>query len=169
MPSLGENGAGKSTFCKVLTGLYIPEEGTIELFGEPVKFESPADSLKAGIGMVYQERNLVGYLTGAENICLGHEPGSKIFINKKKVNKDAEALCKRMGFNIPLDIPVEKLGAGVQQLIEIMRSFYMKPKMLILDEPTASLGQGEVGPFLDEIVRIKRRDGYFCHLYFTQD
>ena len=156
---IGENGAGKSTFCKVLTGLYIPEEGTIELFGEPVKFESPADSLKAGIGMVYQERNLVGYLTGAENICLGHEPGSKIFINKKKVNKDAEALCKRMGFNIPLDIPVEKLGAGVQQLIEIMRSFYMKPKMLILDEPTASLGQGEVGPFLDEIVRIKDETG----------
>ncbi len=156
---IGENGAGKSTLCKVLTGIHIPEEGTIELFGKPVKFESPSDSLKAGIGMVYQERNLVGYLTGAENICLGHEPGSKIFINKKKVNEDAAALCKRMGFNIPLDIPVEKLGAGVQQLIEIMRSFYMNPKMLILDEPTASLGQGEVDPFLNEIIRIKNETG----------
>jgi len=156
---IGENGAGKSTLCKLLTGIYRPDEGNIKLFGNKVKFDHPSDSLKAGIGMVYQERNLVGFLTGAENICLGNEPVSKIFIHKKKINEDAVNLCKRMGFNIPLDIPVEKLGAGVQQLIEIMRSFYLNPKLLILDEPTASLGQGEVGPFLDEIIRIKNDTG----------
>ena len=156
---IGENGAGKSTLCKLLTGIYVPEEGAIELFGEQVKFDHPSDALNAGIGMVYQERNLVGFLTGAENICLGNEPASKIFIKKNKIQNDAESLCKRMGFNIPLDVPVEKLGAGVQQLVEIMRSFYMNPKILILDEPTASLGQGEVGPFLDEIIRIKKETG----------
>jgi ABC-type sugar transport system ATPase subunit len=156
---IGENGAGKSTLCKLLTGIYVPDDGTIELFGEQVRFDHPSDALKAGIGMVYQERNLVGFLTGAENICLGNEPSSKIFIKKKQIIDDAESLCNRMGFNIPLDVPVEKLGAGVQQLVEIMRSFYMNPKVLILDEPTASLGQGEVGPFLDEIIRIKKETG----------
>jgi ABC-type sugar transport system ATPase subunit len=156
---IGENGAGKSTLCKLLTGIYIPDEGTIELFGEQVKFDHPSEALNAGIGMVYQERNLVGFLTGAENICLGNEPSSKIFLKKKQIMNQAESLCNRMGFNIPLDIPVEKLGAGVQQLIEIMRSFYVDPKILILDEPTASLGQAEVGPFLDEIIRIKKETG----------
>jgi ABC-type sugar transport system ATPase subunit len=156
---IGENGAGKSTLCKILTGIYTPDEGTIELFGKFVVFKHPSQSLKAGIGMVYQERNLVGFMTGAENICLGNEPVSKLLVNKKKIKEDAEAFCKRMGFKIPLDVPVENLGAGVQQLIEIMRSFYMDPKLLILDEPTASLGAAEVGPFLDEIIRIRKETG----------
>jgi ABC-type sugar transport system ATPase subunit len=156
---IGENGAGKSTLCKLLTGVYQPDGGQIELFGKKVEFSHPSDSLEAGIGMVYQERNLVPFLTGAENICLGNEPQSKLFIYKKKIKEESEDLAKRMGFHIPLHTPVEQLGAGVNQLIEILRSFYRNPQILILDEPTASLGQGEVEPFLDEIIRIKEETG----------
>lgn len=152
---IGENGAGKSTFCKMLTGVYQPDGGKIFVNGKEVRFHSPRESMAAGIAMVYQERNLVKMMTGAQNVVFGHEPTKGIFVDEKKTIQAAYELRDRLGLNIPLDIPVEKLGAGTQQLIEILRAFYLNPKILILDEPTASLGKGEIEPFLNLVKKIK--------------
>lgn len=152
---IGENGAGKSTFCKMLTGVYHPDGGTILMDGKEVHFPTPADSMAAGINMVYQERNLVGMYTGAENICLGDEPKKGIFVSPYKSAELAYEIREQLHLNVPLDVPVEKLGAGEQQLIEIMRAFKTNPKIMILDEPTASLSKEETQPFLDFIKRTR--------------
>lgn len=152
---IGENGAGKSTLCKMLTGLYSIDGGELYLDGERLEFKNTTESMKAGIGMVYQERNLVGMLTGAQNICLGNEPGKVGIISEKEAYERAIEIRDKLNLKIPLDVPVETLGAGEQQLIEIMRAFYNQPKVLILDEPTASLGEGEVEPFFAFINDIK--------------
>ena len=154
---IGENGAGKSTFCKMLTGIYHPDGGTIEIDGKKMSFRNAMDSSKAGISMVYQERNLIGYLTGAQNICLGLEPKKGILISEKEAMKRALEVRDKLGLTVPLDQPVENLGAGEQQLIEIMRAFYTNPKLLILDEPTSSLGENEIEPFLNFIKEMKKR------------
>ena len=153
----GENGAGKSTFCKMLTGVYHPDGGSIYIDGEKVNFQAPSESLAAGISMVYQERNLVGHLTGAQNICLGHEPRKGLLMDEKMIMQKAEELRAKLGIDVPLDVPVNQFGAGMQQIIEIIRAFYNNPSVLILDEPTASLGEGEVAPFL-EFVKSLRDD-----------
>lgn len=90
---IGENGAGKSTLCKMLTGLYSVDEGTIEILGEKKVFHTPADSIRAGIGMLYQERNLVPFLTAAENISLGYEAvnGLGMIDNKELMKRAAGA------------------------------------------------------------------------------
>lgn len=153
---IGENGAGKSTLCKMLTGAYSIDEGHIEINGERMDFKGPGDSMMAGINMVYQERNLVGYMTAAQNVCLGTELMKGIIINEKGILKKSEEVRGHLGVDVPLDVPVEKLGAGAQQLIEIMRATSTEPKLLILDEPTASLGEGEIGPFLDFVKRLTK-------------
>lgn len=151
----GENGAGKSTFCKMLTGVYHPDDGEIYVNGEKKVFHSPAESLASGISMVYQERNLVGHLTGAQNICLGREPKKGLLIDEKEIRKKAEEIRSKLGIEVPLDVPVDELGAGMQQIIEIIRAFYDNPSVLILDEPTASLGEGEVAPFLEFVKSLR--------------
>lgn len=153
---VGENGAGKSTFCKMLTGVYHPDAGEIFLDGKCVHFNTPSESIAAGISMVYQERNLVGMMTGAQNICLGQEPKKGVLIDNKKLIAQAEATKQQLGLTIDLHTPAEKMGVGEQQLIEILRAFQTKPKVLILDEPTASLGHGEIEPFLSFIKHIKK-------------
>lgn len=155
---IGENGAGKSTICKILTGQYQPTEGSLKMFGKPVQFKSTHDSKVKGISMVYQERNLIPHLTGAENIMLGSEPHNGPFMNMKKLRKRAYELRDRLGIDVPLDVPVNTLGAGSQQIIEIIRAFSTEPKVVILDEPTASLGEGEVAPFLEFVKRLKREN-----------
>lgn len=84
---IGENGAGKSTLCKMLTGEYNIDEGHIEINGEEMHFKEPADSMKVGISMVYQERNLVGYMTAAQNVFLGSEPMKGIVVDQKEIQK----------------------------------------------------------------------------------
>lgn len=156
---IGENGAGKSTVCKLLTGIYKPDEGDIYLFGKKVNFKNPKEAMEAGIGMVYQERNIVGFMNGAQNVCLGHEAKNGPFLNQKKMREKAEEIKKKLEVATPLDVPVEKLGAGEQQIIEIMRAFFVNPKLLILDEPTASLGISEVEPFIRFIKKLKDQMG----------
>ena len=157
---IGENGAGKSTLCKMLTGVYPVDGGEIQLLGEKRSFHTPADSIRAGIGMLYQERNLVSFLTAAENISLGYEPRNRMgMIDRAAVMRRAQELRAQLNVDTPLNVPVEELGAGEQQLVEIMRAFSMKPALLILDEPTASLGEGEIEPFLRFVTSLKREQG----------
>lgn len=151
---IGENGAGKSTFCKMITGNYTPSSGKIILDGKEVQLKSVSESLKAGIAMVYQERNLIGGLTGAQNISFGQEPLSGILIHEKEMLKTAEEMKKRLGIHVELDQPVESMSAGDKQQIEILRALQYQPKILILDEPTASLGKSEVDPFFKFIKKL---------------
>lgn len=150
---LGENGAGKSTLCKILTGLYRQDSGEIYFDGKRVSFKNANESLNAGIAMVYQERNLVPLLTGAQNIVIGAEKGA--FVNDKRASTEATKIKNMLKVDVPLDVYVNELGAGEQQLIEIMRALYRNPKLLILDEPTASLGESEVKPFLEFVKKMK--------------
>lgn len=154
---VGENGAGKSTFCKMLTGVYHPDDGTIWMHGQDYSPKSPVESMKMGVGMVYQERNLVENLTVAENICLGHEPIKGCIITKKEILRRSEEIRQQLKISVDLHAMISDLGAGMQQLVEIMRTIYNHPKVLILDEPTASLGEGEVEPFLEFVTQIKSK------------
>ncbi len=163
---IGENGAGKSTLCKMLTGAYPIDEGHIEIDGQRVSFKDPADSIAAGINMVYQERNLIGYMTAAQNICLGSENLKGVALDQKAMLDRAEKVRAQLGVDVPLNVPVEKMGAGAQQLVEIMRATSTQPKLLILDEPTASLGEGEIEPFL-KFVRRLTRDINISVIYIT--
>jgi len=151
---IGENGAGKSTLCKILTGNYIADEGEIDFLGKKVSFQRPSEALDAGISMVYQERNLISSFTGAQNICLGNEPGSGVLVKENDILEVSNKLKDMLGIDVPLDVPVGRLGAGIQQIIEIIRCFYHEPKLLILDEPTSSLGAEEVSSFLRFIKKI---------------
>ncbi len=155
---LGENGAGKSTFCKVLSGMYQPTSGQIFFNGAPVQFRSPHDALLTGLSMVYQERNLIPFLTGAQNICLGMENGPFGLVDRKKVMQAANEICDSTGAKINLDIPVEQLSLSEQQLIEILRALIHKPKLLILDEPTASLSHHAVTLLHDVIGNIRSQN-----------
>lgn len=153
---IGENGAGKSTFCKMLTGVYRPDGGAIYVGGRQVSFRSVRESIDAGITMVYQERNLIPMLTGAQNICLSSTAKGGVLLHEKQIMEQAEKIRERLHLHTPLDVPVETLGAGEQQLIEIMRALYSNPGILILDEPTASLGEGEIEPFLAFVKELKK-------------
>jgi simple sugar transport system ATP-binding protein len=138
---LGENGAGKSTLSNILTGLYRPDEGEIELRGEPVRFQSPRDAIDAGIGMVHQHFHLVEPFTVAENIVLGeHRPEARSFvIRPRSIEKQVSGLGDRYHLGIDPRARVWQLSIGEQQRVEILKVLYREAKILILDEPTAVL------------------------------
>jgi galactofuranose transport system ATP-binding protein len=141
---MGENGAGKSTMIKALTGVYTVDSGTIVVDGEKHMFSSPAASQAAGISTVYQEVNLVPNLSVAENMLLGREPRTWRGIDFKAMNRHASATLDRLGIDVD---PASELGAhpiAVQQLVAIARAVDVEARVLILDEPTSSLDADEV-------------------------
>jgi simple sugar transport system ATP-binding protein len=142
---LGENGAGKSTLMKIASGLLPPTRGHIVVRGTPCRFRSPADALRAGIGMVHQHFALVPTFTVLQNIILGHE-GRRVFapLQLDAVRQRVQALMQDGGLHAPLDVPVERLSLGVQQRVEILKMLYRQVDILILDEPTAVLTTVEV-------------------------
>jgi len=153
---MGENGAGKSTLCNMITGLLPPTKGEIFFEGKKVEFRHPKDALAVGIRMVYQDRNLIAYLTGTQSICLGLEDRKrKYFIDEKKMHERTAAICRDIGADVPLNVPIEELSVAEQQMIEIIRAVAHDPKLLILDEPTASLGSAEVEILFGVMRRLK--------------
>jgi ABC-type uncharacterized transport system ATPase subunit len=138
---LGENGAGKSTLSNILTGLYRPDEGTIGLYGEPARFDSPSDAIDAGIGMVHQHFRLVPPFTVAENIILGeHRPEARSFVVRpRRIERDVAGLGERYGVAVDPRARVWQLSVGEQQRVEILKALYREARILILDEPTAVL------------------------------
>jgi ribose transport system ATP-binding protein len=155
---VGENGAGKSTLCNVITGIFPPTHGTIYWKGEAIRITHPSEALSMGIAMVYQERNLIPGLTGAQNISLGMERARVGLIDEAYSRKMAEALRERVGARVPLDVQAGNLGASQQQMIEILRALAHRPQLLILDEPTASLDRNDI-ECLFQVVRHIREDG----------
>ena len=125
--------------------------------GNKVSYRTTTEAMAAGINMVYQERNLIPHLTGAQNIMLGNEITKMgVILDEREIRATAYKIRDELGIDIPLDMPVGHLSAGVQQSIEIVRAFSTNPKLLILDEPTASLGEKEIKPFLNFITKIKK-------------
>jgi ABC-type uncharacterized transport system ATPase subunit len=137
---LGENGAGKTTLMNVLYGLYHADEGEILIDGQPVRFASPADAIKAGIGMVHQHFMLIPVFTVAENVILGDEPtGAFGLIDRSRARSEVRELSRRFGLAVDPDAMVEELPVGTQQRVEIIKALLREARLLILDEPTAVL------------------------------
>ena len=154
---LGENGAGKSTLIKVLTGVYEADGGTITLGGEPIRPGSPREAEDCGIATVYQEVNLVPSLSVAENLCLGRQPGRFGFINWPATRRHARAALARLGLDVTIDVDSElgTLSVAIQQMVAIARALDRQARLLILDEPTASLDEKEVGDLFTILRRLR--------------
>jgi general nucleoside transport system ATP-binding protein len=134
---LGENGAGKSTLMSVLTGLYRPDEGELSISGRPVRFASPREAIRAGIGMVHQHFKLVGPLTVAENVILG-ETGS-LLLDRTATARKIREVSAAYGLKVDPEARVDSLSVGEQQRVEILRLLCRGARVFILDEPTAVL------------------------------
>ncbi len=151
---LGENGAGKSTLMNILYGLAVPDSGEIQIDGQPVTINGPADAIARGISMVHQHFMLVPVLTVAENILLGEETmANAVFIDRREAHRRIVELGKRFGFDIDPEAPVGSLSVGWQQRVEILKALYREARILVLDEPTAVLTPQET----TEIFAVLRR------------
>ena len=155
---LGENGAGKSTLIKVLGGIYIAEEGEIFIEGKKVEIDGVVPAREAGVSIVHQELVLVPYMTVAENIFLGREPGNKMNINRVKMAEDAQKLLDAYEMGIDANTLVEKLTIAQRQMVEIVKAISFNSKILVLDEPTSSISDKEVA-FLFDTVRNLTKQG----------
>jgi simple sugar transport system ATP-binding protein len=153
---IGENGAGKSTLMKVLYGMQRPDEGTMEVNGEPVSFRSPSDAIAAGIGMVHQHFMLADNLTVLENVILGNEPSRWGRIDFAGARAAIADLGRRHGLHVDPDRMVATLGVGDRQRVEILKVLYRGARILILDEPTAVLVPQEVEELFENLAELKR-------------
>ncbi|WP_370675467.1 sugar ABC transporter ATP-binding protein [Pleomorphomonas sp. PLEO] len=151
---LGENGAGKSTLTKMIAGVVSPSSGEILLDGKPVSFSGPADALKQGIAMVFQETSLVPSMTVAQNLYLGDEK----FLNRLRgVAISAQQFLQSLNFTVDPTATVATLGAAKRQMVEIARAVRLKARIIIFDEPTATLTPEEKRHFFALIRRLKER------------
>ncbi|MCP1200269.1 sugar ABC transporter ATP-binding protein [Notoacmeibacter sp. MSK16QG-6] len=154
---LGENGAGKSTLIKCLTGAYRRDSGEMILDGEPISPSSTAEAQELGIGTVYQEVNLLPNLTVAQNLLFGREPRRLGFIDGKAMRREAERMLKGYGVAIDVARDLGSYSVAIQQLVAIARAVDLSGKVLILDEPTASLDANEVRLLFNVVRGLKER------------
>ena len=140
---MGENGAGKSTIIKIITGVYTKDEGEIYIDGQHVTINSRQDAATLGISVIYQELSLVPDLTVTENIFLGHEIMKKGFPDKQEMRRQVQALIDKYGFIIQPDAVVASMGMAQRQMTEILKALSTEAKLLIMDEPTTSLSASE--------------------------
>jgi len=152
---LGENGAGKSTLIRIITGVYRPEEGEIQLAGKRVNFASPQQALTAGIGAVHQERNLIPHYSIAENIMLDRLPTKFGLIDRNHMRQQAKHWLGVLDLHIDPDIQVRRLSVAQMQLVEIARALSMQSRILLLDEPTASIAGNEIAILFNLLRRLK--------------
>lgn len=152
---MGENGAGKSTLLKILNGDYQQDEGEYLVNGQPCRFSSPREAVAAGIGVIYQERQIMLELTVGENIFLGRLPvGFLGHIKMNEVHEKAQKIIDEFGLNMRSTDKVKNLSVAYQQMVEIMKAYSRENlKMIAFDEPTASLSDAEI----DSLFRIIRK------------
>ncbi|MCQ2437449.1 MAG: sugar ABC transporter ATP-binding protein [Clostridia bacterium] len=143
---IGENGAGKSTLIKVLTGVHVPEEGEIYVDGQKVSFANPVHAREAGIACVYQELNIVPMLPVVDNVFMGRKVKNKLgLLDYPRMHKEAHEALTTLGHpEIDTHMECGKMGIGLQQMVEIAKAVSLNAKLLIMDEPTSSLGEQEV-------------------------
>ncbi|MCJ2164712.1 MULTISPECIES: sugar ABC transporter ATP-binding protein [unclassified Pseudodesulfovibrio] len=154
---VGENGAGKSSLIKVLCGIYMPDEGTMRYQGQPYLPQTPHKAMEAGIRVVYQEFNLLSYLSVAENIFFDDLPRRCGLVDFKTLYRKTQALLDLVGLDISPKTPVELLGVAQMQLIEIAKAISSDSKVLILDEPTATLSSKEIDMLFGIVAKLKAK------------
>ncbi len=155
---LGKNGSGKSTFVKIFAGVIQPTSGELFIDDERVDFKTPGDAHEKGIATIYQEMSLIPGLTVAENIFLNRMPKKGRMIDWKRAYRDADELLKTMGVKIDSHEVVQNLSMWQRQIVEITKAISYSPRMLMLDEPTSSLAQGEVQHLLEFVKTLKERN-----------
>jgi ABC-type uncharacterized transport system ATPase subunit len=150
---VGENGAGKSTLISVACGLYRADEGEVRAFGAALPPGDPRAAIEAGVGVVYQHFMLVGPLTVWENVVLGREPRRfGVLVDRARARREVAEAAQRFGLSVDIDAPIETLGVGAQQRVEIVKQLWRGARVLILDEPTAVLSPREA----EELVQTAR-------------
>jgi inositol transport system ATP-binding protein len=155
---IGENGAGKSTLLKILSGALTPDAGTIEYDGHAVAFAAPKEAQASGIVTIYQEFSLAPEMTVAENVFIGREPGSRLFVSWRRMAAETKAIAERIGLKRDPMTPVRDLSVAEQQLVEIARALSMQSRLIVMDEPTAALSEAEVANLV-RIVRALKAEG----------
>ncbi len=156
MALVGQNGAGKSTMIKIINGAYVRDSGSISFNGSPWTAGSPQQAQRAGISTIFQEINLIGYRSVAENIFLGREP-KKAFglLDWAKMNAEAAALLARFDVKVDVREPLERFSTAIQQMVAIARAVSFDARLVIMDEPTSSLDEAEVAVLLRTILQLK--------------
>jgi ribose transport system ATP-binding protein len=147
----GENGAGKSTLMKLLSQVERPSEGEVEISGQPVEFHGPRYAQALGVAMVYQEFALAPHLSIAENLFMGREPGRFGFVNRRAESKEARGLLERVGLHTNAERLVSSLTVAEMQRVEIAKALAIDAKVVIMDEPTATLAESEIEALFDVI------------------
>lgn len=160
----GENGAGKSTLIKILTGVYTYDEGSIIFDGSPVAFKSTNESQKAGIGSVYQELNMIPYLSVAENIYIGDYPMGKTGIEWKELYENAQNQLDSLNIDVDAKKQLNELSTAQQQMVSIVRAVSRDCKLIILDEPTSSLDTKEVKTLFSLVRQLKEKGVAFIFI-----
>jgi ABC-type sugar transport system ATPase subunit len=152
---VGENGAGKSTLMKILAGAQRADRGSIVIDGAEVQIASPHDAEGLGVGMIYQEFNLVPQLNALQNILLGNEPVRGLMLDEREAVARASAVLDELGIELPLDRPARRLSVAQQQLIEIAKALSRRARIIVMDEPTAALTDREIDALFALIARLK--------------
>jgi ribose transport system ATP-binding protein len=161
---VGENGAGKSTLMKTLAGAYVADAGTIEVDGVAVAIDGPKAAEALGIGMIYQEFNLVPDLSVADNILLGHEPVRRGFLDRKSASARAGEVLAELGIALPLERRARTLAVAEQQLVEIAKALLRKARLIVMDEPTAALTEREIDALFALIAKLKAQGVAFVYI-----
>ena len=154
---VGANGAGKSTLVKIICGAVLPDSGTLQVGGRPVRFRSVADALAAGIAVAHQQVSIIRPLSGAENIMLGREPLRRGLIHDRTLIARAQQLADRFGVRIDLARECDTLSLGELKILDILKALATGPRILILDEPTASLTLAETQRLFAFLADLKRQ------------
>jgi simple sugar transport system ATP-binding protein len=158
---LGDNGAGKSTFIKTMSGVHKPTRGEILFEGKPMSFDSPRDAMEAGIATVYQDLAMIPLMSVTRNFWMGREPVKRVgpmkFIDFKRANSVTMEEMRKMGINLRSpDQAVGTLSGGERQTVAIARAVHFGAKVLILDEPTSALGVRQTANVLSTIDRVRK-------------
>jgi monosaccharide-transporting ATPase len=155
MALVGQNGAGKSTMIKVLTGAYRRDSGSILFAGQPIDFTSPQAAQRGGISTIYQEINLVPFRSVAENVFLGREHRRYGLLDWSRMNTEAAELLRRFAVAIDVRRPLMEFSTAIQQMVAIARAVSFKAQLVIMDEPTSSLDEREVAVLFDVMRRLR--------------
>ena len=157
---VGENGAGKSTLIKILSGAHPKDSGEVYFDGQPVDIRDPHHAQQLGVAVIYQEFNLARHLTVPENIFLGRLPKTRsgLRVDWRAARVQAEAVLDRLGVSLPMDVPVSQLTVAEQQLVEIAKALARSSKLIIMDEPSAVLGDKDLAK-LFQVIRTLQEQG----------